>query len=744
VIGLYCSSRDCFGVPQTALSISHPQAMAVSSAHCQLMADVGRFADEEWLLHGDFIAGKLAFEAVYLKSVVNSHPALPVFMYNLGLIPMASNGASIELWSSPDPLCLCILNVNHSQTRKSRLTGEAETLSGLIDQACDGSFAAIWDAKVKLAATFATAKRRRLQDEDGDEEQEPHPAAHDNHKVGVFPGSVSVAFLGGTIERVRERCAGDCNMVRQTKVVQKLPALNPATIQNELMHLNEVERVMAAKPGMQGRIWYGSGLVYDEVYQFLQDVSILDKPSEKKLSDAAGAGQTPLAGWFNRLVQSGKSDHETKSNGSHGGLDCLPVSLSLLGNFHPTPAIEMIRGERGDHGCQAKARVIVTTGLPVQPHEAFQAAGSVTCNMKWVPVPPEVQSAVGLGQCSSVHAFVHFFNPTAAASPRDGEDDSALPASVPDLNGFQHTLPDKVVTRVRMMYFQGRYRLEWQLPDRRLKIPDTMDISSRMQKFIKHGMQTPHRKITLSDEARDEFISFQTMYNIKVKQARDANDADSGAEHGIAPWKLGQLSAALLLWDIMWDVKVVMYKEVEWVVELNHVRRAYKLMSILEGMREGFRTNKIALAAMAEGASEAAGAGVGEDRDLPGRPSVNGTKGTAFARRMLFKSSATDIEGEYACSATKTFTLYTHSEKASMGKVSVFLFRDIAKACPSQIGQFDAQKDALIWSLPSEPSEEWKLALLQYANTTVASLRDGLVRLRAINRKSSPSAQQTA
>eukprot|EP00969_Alexandrium_andersonii_P127153 5620012-Alexandrium_andersonii.AAC.1 len=97
---------------------------------------------------------------------------------------------------------------------------------------------------------------------------------------------------------------------------------------------------MAVKPGMQGRTWFGQGLVYDEVYQFLQDISILDKPTEKKLSEGPGAGQTPLAGWFNRLVQSGKSDHETKCNGSHGGLSCPPVSLSLLGNFHPTPAIE--------------------------------------------------------------------------------------------------------------------------------------------------------------------------------------------------------------------------------------------------------------------------------------------------------------------------------------------------------------------------------------------------------------------
>ena len=42
------------------------------------------------------------------------------------------------------------------------------------------------------------------------------------------------------------------------------------------------------------------------------------------------------------------------------------------------------------------------------------------------------------------------------------------------------------------------------------------------------------------------------MYNIKVKQARDENDADAGAEFVIAHWKLCQLSAALFLWGVLW------------------------------------------------------------------------------------------------------------------------------------------------------------------------------------------------
>ena len=94
--------------------------MAVSFEHCRVMEKVGDFADAEWLKHGVYIAGESGFDAVQILSVGMAHPPLPIFAYYLGALPMASNGASVELWGAADPICLCILNVNHSQKRKSR------------------------------------------------------------------------------------------------------------------------------------------------------------------------------------------------------------------------------------------------------------------------------------------------------------------------------------------------------------------------------------------------------------------------------------------------------------------------------------------------------------------------------------------------------------------------------------------------------------------------------------------------
>ena len=72
---------------------------------------------------------------------------------------------------------------------------------------------------------------------------------------------MSHAFLGGTIERVRERCAGDFCMVRQTKALMKLPGIDRQYINREMKHLTEAERAMAMKFGMSGRTWFLEGSI---------------------------------------------------------------------------------------------------------------------------------------------------------------------------------------------------------------------------------------------------------------------------------------------------------------------------------------------------------------------------------------------------------------------------------------------------------------------------------------------------
>ena len=119
-----------------------------------------------------------------------------------------------------------------------------------------------------------------------------------------------------------------------------------------------------------------------------------------------------------------------------------------------------------------------------------------------------------------------------------------------------------------MTLVNGRYRAERRLPNRKVDIPDDRNISLRMPEFVHRCAQSPHRQIGLTPDARGAFLSYATMYNVKVKTARDSDDADAGAEWGIAPWKLGMLSASLLLWDILWGATKPLYKEAPWEVQL--------------------------------------------------------------------------------------------------------------------------------------------------------------------------------
>ena len=143
-------------------------------------------------------------------------------------------------------------------------------------------------------------------------------------------------------------------------------------------------------------------LTYIDIFmcQHPQDLSILTDPQDKHSSKTSG--QNTNAGWFNRYIQTGKSDHETKSNGCIGGMMCIYmhnfvfvvhpfsnlsvvyssavanhtesrghgvglVGSSWTGNLHPTPTIELLQGKRGDHGCMAKAVMHVLRICP-SPH----------------------------------------------------------------------------------------------------------------------------------------------------------------------------------------------------------------------------------------------------------------------------------------------------------------------------------------------------------------------------------------
>ena len=262
------------------------------------------------------------------------------------------------------------------------------------------------------------------------------------------------------------------------------------------------------------------------------------------------------------------------------------------------------------------------------------------------------------------------------------------------------TLPAQVF--VRMALASGRYVAQWRLPHRDIPIPPEFDIMKRAPILVEHCSQRgPHSVLRLSDTARGRFFSYQTYYNIKVKRARDQNDADGGAEHGIGPWKLGMLAACLFLSDIMWgDTGPAIgpvVKELEWEIQDDHVERAFKLASLLDKIRTAFRECVTPGDVESLTGPTIPDAPVDPERNLENIPVIDNVKTTEIARRMLSKATPAGDDGCLQVPAHRVFSLFTTKETDArkLGKVGVRVFRDIARACPDAIGQFNEEKDAL-------------------------------------------------
>lgn len=140
--------------------------------------------------------------------------------------------------------------------------GMAEGTVGKVDSYVHLRLQEFYEAKGKTWQNMQASKKRR--GEDGViEEREP--------PIATFPGAHSMAYMGGTIERTREVCAGNCNSVKVKGLTSKLPGLSRQAVDRDFPSASDAERQMLTQPSLEGRIWFGQALVYDEIYGLLQD-----------------------------------------------------------------------------------------------------------------------------------------------------------------------------------------------------------------------------------------------------------------------------------------------------------------------------------------------------------------------------------------------------------------------------------------------------------------------------------------
>ena len=195
--------------------------MANSEQYLDEMKRVWVYVKTEWPKVGPKIAGSRGYRAVTLQSIRLAHPPLPIFMYLLGSTIMASNGTRVQLWGSLVPIVLWVLNVNYSQTRKSGLTSLAEKIAAQVDATVRGEIRQVCEAKQAKARNKAKPSGEEVGGDDDVDEPLPEPV--EDGSMCPKPSTWSTAYQGGTIERCKERVAGDFNQIKEPKKWCKLP-----------------------------------------------------------------------------------------------------------------------------------------------------------------------------------------------------------------------------------------------------------------------------------------------------------------------------------------------------------------------------------------------------------------------------------------------------------------------------------------------------------------------------------------
>ena len=126
----------------------------------------------------------------------------------------------------------------------------------------------------------------------------------------------------------------------------------------------------------------------------------------------------------------------------------------------------------------------------------------------------------------------------------DEEADILTPAHCPDEGGHEHVLPDQCICLVRMTLNDAfdHYNLEWCLPNRKIDIPQELNIFTRCEDLVRTTAVHYNVKMQLSEEARGYFTSYQAMSSIRGAQQRTSKNAAEGAGGGHISMEAGDVS----------------------------------------------------------------------------------------------------------------------------------------------------------------------------------------------------------
>ena len=158
------------------------------------------------------------------------------------------------------------------------------------------------------------------------------------------------------------------------------------------------------------------------------------------------------ASTLNTLVAQGRTKRATRTSTSYGeGVKSKHISLSVLGNGHPSKFIGMERGLIGNRTACTKERFLIVVDTSVARHDALPPHADVPNAQRWTWLPLTSLQATIFGWEDVLN------NPAgwkgkASDGTDDAEDAEASEEGIETegpLRGYPMTLPDGVPSRVR-------------------------------------------------------------------------------------------------------------------------------------------------------------------------------------------------------------------------------------------------------------------------------------------------------
>ena len=239
----------------------------------------------------------------------------------LGSMPALSHGASIRLWSQkPSPLGLMVLLLAPTQRGKSRPHQAVKLLFETVD-----------DFVEKLAKEEADKVAQRLA-----------PEGVDQLPPEVPVQTKSMCLQSFTMTEVFYRCSVDFPQV-------------------------EIHSGGSKKDKTALRLCFGQAFNLDEAYEFLENLSLLGSRSDKGKDSSANAHTSTL----NTLLARGKTKRAMRTPTSYEASRTQHISLSLLGNGHPSKLISMERNLEGQHAAATKECFLLCVDVSVPRHETL-------------------------------------------------------------------------------------------------------------------------------------------------------------------------------------------------------------------------------------------------------------------------------------------------------------------------------------------------------------------------------------